>query len=168
MITDITKPLRNAITFLEKTTENKSRDDYECKIKGIDDELKELGEVIQEDKLKKDGIVNEMGKLRDKLGPNIGEKYDVEKMEIENKRAGDSIKKKKDEIENISSQIKESEEKLEELCLVSREGEIIKRYDEQSQNIPPFTSTQHLRKKMKINIEPDEIINDIDSKINKK
>ena len=168
MITDITRPLRNAITFLEKTTENKSRDDYECKIKGIDDELKELGEVIQEDKLKKDGIVNEMGKLRDKLGPNIGEKYDVEKMEIENKRAGDSIKKKKDEIENISSQIKESEEKLEELCLVSREGEIIKRYDEQSQNIPPFTSTQHLRKKMKINIEPDEIINDIDSKINKK
>ena len=168
MITDITKPLRNAITFLEKTTENKSRDDYECKIKEIDDELKELGEVIQDDKLKKDGIVNEMGKLRDKLGPNIGEKYDVEKMEIENKRMCDSIKKKKDEIENISSQIKESEEKLEKLCLVSREGEIIKRYDEQSQNIPPFTSTQHLRKKMKISIEPDEIINDIDSKINKK
>ena len=169
MIVDITKPLRNTITFLEKSTENKSRDDYECKIKGIDDELKTIGDAIQEDKLKKEGIVDEMGNLRNKLGPNIGEKYSVEKMEMENKSAGDSIKKKRYEIEDISSQIKESDEKLEGLQLILREEEIIKKYDEQSQCIPPFISTQHLRKKMKIysKLEPEEIINDL-SKIDKK
>jgi hypothetical protein len=68
MIAEITRPLRNAITFLEKSTENKSRDDYECKIKGIDDELGALGDAIQEDKLKKDGIIDEMGKLREHRG----------------------------------------------------------------------------------------------------
>lgn len=162
MIADITRPLRNTISFLEKSTENKSRDDYECKIKGIDKELKALGDAIQCNKLKKEGIIDEMEELRNKLGPNIGEKYDLEKMEIENKRMGDSIKKKRDEIKDISSQIKESEEKLEGLQLVSREGEIIKRYEVESQSIPPFISTQHLRKKMKIysKLEPDEIIKD--------
>jgi len=170
MIADITKPIRNTITFLEKSTENKSRDDYECKIKGINEELKSLGDAIQNNKLKKDGILNEMGNLRNKLGPNIGEKYDLEKMEIENKRMGDSIKKKRDEIKDISSQIKESEEKLEGLRLVSREGEIIKRYEVESQSIPPFTSTQHLRKKMKVysKLELEEIIKDTDSKVDKK
>lgn len=170
MIADITKPLRNTITFLEKSTENKSRDDYECKIKGIDDELKTIGDSIQENKLKKEEIVDEMGNLRNKLGPNIGEKYSVEKMEMENKSAGDSIKKKRHEIEDISSQIKESEEKLEGLQLILREKEIIKKYDEQSQCIPPFISTQHLRKKMKIysKLEPEEIIKDPNSKIDKK
>jgi DNA repair exonuclease SbcCD ATPase subunit/DNA repair exonuclease SbcCD nuclease subunit len=170
MITDITKPLRNAITFLEKSTENKSRDDYECKIKGINDELGALGDTIQEDKLKKEGFVNEIGKLRDKLGPNIGEKYDLEKMEMENKSAGDSIKKKRVQIQEIASQIKELEEKLEGMRLISQEDEIIKRYDEQSLIIPPFTSTQHLRKRMKVysKLEPEEIINDADSKIEKK
>jgi len=169
MIADITKPLRNTITFLEKSTENKSRDDYECKIKGIDDELKTIGDAIQEDKLKKEGIVDEMGNLRNKLGPNIGEKYSVEKMEMENKSAGDSIKKKRHEIEDISSHIKESEKKLEGLQLILREEKIIKKYDEQSQCVPSFISTQHLRKKMKIysKLEPDEIIND-PSKIDKK
>jgi DNA repair exonuclease SbcCD ATPase subunit/DNA repair exonuclease SbcCD nuclease subunit len=170
MIAEITRPLRNAISFLEKSTENKSRDDYECKIKGIDDELEALSDAIQADKLKKDGIVDKMGKLRDNLGPNIGEKYDVEKIEAENKSAGDSIKKNQIQIEDISSQIKESEEKLEGLQLISREEEIIKRYDEQSLSIPPFTSTQHLRKMMKIHskLEPDEIIKDADSQIDKK
>jgi DNA repair exonuclease SbcCD ATPase subunit len=170
MIAEITRPLRNAITFLEKSTENKSRDDYECKIKGIDDELGALGDAIQEDKLKKDGIIDEMGKLRDKLGPSIGEKYSVEKMEMENKSAGDSIKKNRIQIQEISSQIKELDDKLEGLCLFLREEEIIKRYDEQSLNIPPFTSTQHLRKMMKIHskLEPDEIIKDADSKVDKK
>jgi len=170
MIADITRPLRNAITFLEKSTENKSRDDYECKIKGIDDELGALGDDIQKGKFIKDGIINEMGELRNKLGPNISEKYSVEKMEMENKSAGDSIKKKRDEIKDISSQIKESEEKLKGLQLILREEEIIKRYDEQSLNIPPFISTQHLRKKMKIysKLEPEEITNNVDSKIDKK
>jgi DNA repair exonuclease SbcCD ATPase subunit len=170
MIAEITRPLRNAITFLEKSTENKSRDDYECKIKGINDELGALGDAIQEDKLKKDGIIDEMGKLRDKLGPNIGEKYSVEKMEMENKSASDSIKKNRIQIQEISLQIKELDDKLEGLCLFLREDEIIKRYDEQSLNIPPFTSTQHLRKMMKIysKLEPDEIIKDADSKVDKK
>ncbi len=173
MITDITKPLRNTITFLEKSTENKSRDDYECKIKGTDNELKVIGDAIQEDKLKKDGIVDEIDKLRNKLGPNIGEKYSVEKIEMENKSADDFIKKKRHEIEDISSQIKESEEKLEGLQLILREEEIIKKYEEQSQCIPPFISTQHLRKKMKIysKLEPEEIIKDgncENSKIDKK
>ena len=170
MISDITRPLRNAITFLEKSTENKSRDDYECKIKGINDELGELGDTIQEDKLKKEGFLNQIGKLRDKLGPNIGEKYDLEKMEMENKIAGDSIKKKRVQIPEIASQIKELEEKLERFRLYLREEEIIKRYDEQSLIIPPFTSTQHLRKRMKVysKLEPEEIINDADSKIDKK
>ena len=173
MIADITRPLRNTITFLEKSTENKSRDDYECKIKGIDEELKVLVDAIQENKLKKDGIVDEMGNFRNKLGPNIGEKYSVEKMEMENKSAGNSIKKKRHEIEDISSRIKESEEKLEGLQLILREEEIIKKYDEQSKNIPPFISTQHLRKKMKIysKLEPEEIIKDgncENSKIDKK
>ena len=168
MITDITRPLRNTITFLEKSTENKSRDDYDCKIKGIDDELKALGDAIQEDKLKKEGFVDEMEKLRNNLGPNIGENYNVEKMEMENKSMSDSIKKKRNEISYVSSRIKESEEKLEELQLILREDEIIKKYDEQSQNIPPFISTQHLRKRMKINIEPEEIIKDADSKVDKK
>lgn len=168
MITDITRPLRNTITFLEKSTENKSRDDYDCKIKGIDDELKALGDAIQEDKLKKEGFVDEMEKLRNNLGPNIGENYNVEKMEMENKSMSDSIKKKRNEISYVSSRIKESEEKLEELQLILREDEIIKKYDEQSQNIPPFISTQHLRKRIKINIEPEEIIKDADSKVDKK
>jgi len=168
MITDITRPLRNAITFLEKSTENKSRDDYDCKINGIDDELKALGDAIQEDKLKKEGFVDEMDKLRNNLGPNIGENYNVEKMEMENKSMSDSIKKKRNEISYVSSRIKESEEKLEELQLILREDEIIKKYDEQSKNIPPFISTQHLRKRMKINIEPEEIIKDADSKFDKK
>jgi exonuclease SbcC len=168
MITDITRPLRNTITFLEKSTENKSRDDYNCKIKGIDDELKALGDAIQEDKLKKEGFVDEMEKLRNNLGPNIGENYNVEKMEMENKSMSDSIKKKRNEISYVSSRIKESEEKLEELQLILREDEIIKKYDEQSQNIPPFISTQHLRKRIKINIEPEEIIKDADSKVDKK
>ena len=168
MITDITRPLRNTITFLEKSTENKSRDDYDCKIKGIDDELKALGDAIQQDKLKKEGFVDEMEKLRNNLGPNIGENYNVEKMEMENKSMSDSIKKKRNEISYVSSRIKESEEKLEELQLILREDEIIKKYDEQSQNIPPFISTQHLRKRIKINIEPEEIIKDADSKVDKK
>lgn len=170
MIADITRPLRNAITFLEKSTENRSRDDYECKIKGIDNELGALGDTIQEGKLKKDGVLNKIGELRNKLGPNIGEKYDVEKMEMENKSAGDSITKKKVQIQEIASQIKESEGKLEGLRLYLREEEIIKKYDEQSLIIPPFTSTQHLRKKMKIHskLEPEEIIKDANSKIDKK
>ena len=170
MIAEITRPLRNAITFLEKSTENKSRDDYECKIKGIDDELGALGDAIQDDKLKKEGLVDKMGELRDKLGPNIGEKYSVEKMEMENKSAGDSIKKNRIQIQEISSQIKESDDKLEGLRLFLREEEIIKRYDEQSLSIPPFTSTQHLRKMMKIysKLEPEEIIKDADSKVDKK
>ena len=168
MITDITRPLRNTITFLEKSTENKSRDDYDCKIKGIDDELKALGDAIQQDKLKKEGFVDEMEKFRNNLGPNIGENYNVEKMEMENKSMSDSIKKKRNEISYVSSRIKESEEKLEELQLILREDEIVKKYDEQSQNIPPFISTQHLRKRIKINIEPEEIIKDADSKVDKK
>jgi len=170
MIADITRPMRNTITFLEKSTENKSRDDYECKIKGLDDELGKLGDTIQEDKLKKDGILNKMGELRNTLGPNIAEKYDLEKMEMENKSAGDSITKKRYEIEDISSQIKESEGKMERLRLYLREEEIIKRYEEQSLIIPPFTSTQHLRKKMKIHskLEPEEIINDANFNIDKK
>ena len=170
MIAEITRPLRNAITFLEKTTENRSRDDYDCKIKGIDDELRAIGDAIQKDKLKKDGIIDEIDELRNKLGPNIGEKYSVEKIEIENKSADDSIKKKKHQIQDISSQIKELDENLEGLRLILREDEIIKRYDEQSLCIPPFTSTQHLRKMMKIHskLEPDEIIKDVDSKVDKK
>ena len=170
MIAEITRPLRNAITFLEKSTENKSRDDYECKIKGINDELGALGDAIQDDKLKKERFFNQIDELRDKLGPNIGEKYSVEKMEIENKSAGDSIKKNRIQIQEISSQIKELDDKLEGLRLFLREEEIIKRYDEQSLSIPPFTSTQHLRKMMKIHskLEPDEIIKDADSKVDKK
>ena len=168
MIADITKPLRNTITFLEKLTENKSRDDYDCKIKEIDEELNVLGDTIQENKLKKEGFVDEMAKLRTNLGPNIGEKYNMEKMEMENKSAGDSIKKKRCEIKEIASQIKESEDKLKGLRLILREEEIIKRYEEKSLNIPPFTSTQHLRKRMKINLEPEEIIKDANFKIDKK
>lgn len=170
MIADITKPLRNTISFLEKSTENKSRDDYECKIKGVDDELEALGDAIQDNKLKKDEILNKMGNLRNKLGPNIGEKYDLEKMEMENKSAGDSITKKRIQIQEIASQIKESEGKLEGLRLFLREEEIIKRYEEKSLNIPPFTSTQHLRKKMKIHskLEPEEIIKDANYQIDKK
>ena len=170
MIAEITRPLRNAITFLEKSTENKSRDDYECKIKGIDDELEALSDAIQVDKLKKEEIVDEMVKLRNNLGPNIGAKYSIEKMEAENKSAGDSIKKNQIQIKEISSQIKESEEKLEGLQLILREKEIIKRYEEKSLNIPPFISTHHLRKMMKIHskLEPDEIIKDADSQIDKK
>jgi DNA repair exonuclease SbcCD ATPase subunit/DNA repair exonuclease SbcCD nuclease subunit len=170
MIADITKPLRNTITFLEKSTENKSQDDYESKIKGIDNKLKDLSSAIQENKLKKDGLLDKIGNLRNKLGPNIGEKYNLEKIEMENKNADDSIKKKRIEIQDISSQIKEFEEKLETLFLYLRDDEIIKRYKEKSQSIPPFTSTQHLRKKMKIysKLEPKEIINDINSKIDKK
>lgn len=170
MIAEITRPLRNAITFLEKSTENKSRDDYECKIKGINDELGALGDAIQDDKLKKEGFFNQIDELRDKLGPNIGEKYSVEKMEMENKSAGDSIKKNRIQIQEISSQIKELDDKLEGLRLFLREEEIIKKYDEQSLSIPPFTSTQHLRKMMKIHskLEPDEIIKDADSKVDKK
>ncbi len=170
MIAEITRPLRNAITFLEKSTENKSRDDYECKIKGIDDELGTIGDAIQEGKLKKEGFVNQIGELRNKLGPNIAEKYDVEKMEMENKSAGDSITKKTVQIQEIASQIKESEGKMEGLRLYLREEDIIKKYDEQSLNIPPFTSTQHLRKMMKIHskLEPDEIINNANFNIDKK
>ena len=170
MIADITKPLRNTISFLEKSTENKSQDDYECKIKGVDNELVALGDSIQENKLKKDWILNKMGELRNKLGPNIGEKYDVEKMEMENKSAENSITKKTIQIKEIASQIKESEGKLEGLRLFLREDEIIKQYEKQSLNIPPFTSTENLKKKMKIHskLEPDEIINNVDYNIDKK
>jgi DNA repair exonuclease SbcCD ATPase subunit len=168
MISDITKPLRNTITFLEKSTENKSRDDYECKIKEIDNEMRVLGDVIQEMKKEKDEFIDEMMKLRNNLGSNIGEKYNMEKIEMENKNMSSSIESKKNEIDDISSRIKESEEKMEELRLIVREREIIQEYEEQSKNIPPFTSTQHLRKLMKIHskLEPDEIIkdNNIDKK----
>lgn len=170
MIADITRPLRSAISFLEKSTENKSRDDYECKIKGVDNELGALGDTIQEGKLKKEEILNKMAKLRANLGPNIGEKYDVGKMEMENKSAEDSITKKIIQNQEIASQIKESEGKMEGLRLYLREEEIIKRYEEKSLNIPPFTSTQHLRKKMKIHskLEPEEIIKDANYQIDKK
>jgi DNA repair exonuclease SbcCD ATPase subunit/DNA repair exonuclease SbcCD nuclease subunit len=168
MISDITKPMRNTITFLEKSTENKSRDDYECKIKEIDDEMRILGEAIQDRKNEKDGFIEEMGKLRNNLGPNIGEKYDVEKMEMENKKMSSLIESKKNEIRDISCEIKESEEKMEGLRLIIREAELIREYEEQSKNIPPFTSTQNLRKKLKLklNLEPEEIIknNNIDKK----
>ena len=156
MISDITKPMRNAITFLEKSTEHKSRDDYGCKIKEIDDEMKILVETIQEGKLNKDELIEAMTTLRNNLAPNITEKYNIEKIANENKSLQSSIESKNQEITNISTKIKESEEKLAGLRLVIKEAEIKKKYEGESQKIPPLISTQHLRKK--INSEPDEII----------
>ena len=156
MISDITKPMRNAITFLEKSTEHKSRDDYSCKIKEIDDEIKLLVDNIQENKQNKDELIEAMTTLRTNLAPNITEKYNVEKIGNENKSLKSSIEYKSQEIKNISTKIKEFEEKLAGLKLVLKEAEIKKKYESESQNIPPLISTQHLRKK--INCEPEEII----------
>ncbi len=170
IIADITRPLKNTIGFLEKSTENKSRDDYDSKIKEINDELKIISDTIQNDKLKKNMLIDEIVKLRNKLSPNIVEKYNVEKIEMENKNMYDSIKKKKNEIQDISSQIKKYEENLKGLCLIEKKAEIINKYNDQSQHIPIFTSTQHLRKKMIIysKLEPDEFIKNTNYKIDKK
>lgn len=156
MISDITKPMRNAITFLEKSTEHKSRDDYCYKIKEIDDEMKILVETINDKKRNKDELIEEQLFLRNKIMPNITEKYNIEKIEYENKNLKLSIESKSQEITNISTKIKESDEKLSGLKLVLKEAEIKKKYESKSQNIPPLISTQHLRKK--INCEPEEII----------
>lgn len=156
MISDITKPMRNAITFLEKSTEHKSRDDYGCKIKEIDDEMKILIETIREGKLNKDELIEEQSALRNNLAPNITEKYNIEKIGNENKSLQSSIESKSQEIKNISTKIKEFDEKLTGLRLVLKEAEIKKKYECESQDIPPLISTQHLKKKIKS--EPEEII----------
>ena len=152
-IGDQLKPLRSSILFLEKSTENKSNDDYIFKIEKIKNEIELIEKKLNE--TKKEKLI-----IQKKVINNCStEKYNINEILAENEKLAINLSKKNTEISIIETKINELNNQLDKLTLIKRQNEIQQKYTEESLDIPPFISIQHLLKK--INADPKEIISKI-------
>jgi len=105
-ISEDSKPLKNAITYLEKNIENKSSEELNDKLQDIELKFLKTQDLIEQQYYEKEICLNEIEVLRLQIVPNISDKYQEKEIQNDLLRENINLRIFSEQIDELQSQIK--------------------------------------------------------------
>jgi len=175
------KPLKNSITYLEKTIENKSIEEFDEKMQDIELQIEFNQDKIEQQLYEKEINLEILNNERERLIPNLAsEKYDENDILSQLKSNKKKLEQLDPQIENINTIINSI--KSQSFSLLKKKDEIIAEYLKKQNennkeiqsienklknyNLQALIPTSNLWSKIKNRDDPEKILKNIEESIN--